>query len=250
MCLTTQFWTSQSSWKGNKKAFPRDKIITTTNTTHYLLWNNTIAVLNKNQNTLFITDCDYQTKLTYNRLNKILKKIPYHIYTQNKKTYIQNTKQNKTYTWEGNHTINLKTQKINPANQRKFNHNLSQALKTYHKKAKHFLQKQNYLYTLTLDGATLLFIKPHFTNFNKQIIYIQIKNKHQLHTYITHIPKTKLYTALKTNNTHNLINYIKQKTQPLQQNEIFKTLEKFNIDTKNLPQKVLPAFALQKILEI
>jgi hypothetical protein len=137
-------------WKGQpRKLSARDEVVVHEGKTTYLLWGHSIAVLQGND--LTIRDCGYETMLTKDRLNNILREIS--LYSDRGRWFL--SYKEKHYRWAGEHVIDLSVTPyvIDPCEERKFNKKLSERLRQLYKEAAAFLEGRETFFFKTYDGG-------------------------------------------------------------------------------------------------
>ena len=105
MCLAEEFWMAKPRYKGYRSMYgyregPRDRVVVEGDVVRYLLWGNEIANWNRRKGTLMVDDCGWQTQLTMDRLNAILQRLGFSIYSERRTLYIHDWRRNEVYLWE------------------------------------------------------------------------------------------------------------------------------------------------------
>ena len=249
MCLAKEFWEAKPCWHGYRKHTPRDKVAVEGETVRYLLWGNQIATWNKQNGTLMVDDCGWKTWLTFNRLNAILRDTPAYIYSARGDMYIRDTKLEADYVWEGSHLLKLDPFEITPRTPRKINKKVSRALKAYYEKAIELMEKRKRLVTTTLDGIACLFPRRWYGGrFSLSVLSLYV-NGDQVKAYTGRVSSSKVYSAFMKNDAAALSGYLVENGSKLEESETLPALERFNVDTKTLPETVVQQLALMKLLE-
>jgi len=138
------FWKALPCKRGYDRYYMngcRDIVRVEGNLVEYLLWGSRIAVWNREENTLTISDCGWWTQLTKERLNSILRWLPYatiRVYSERGEGRIYRCKAGfeDIYRWEGRHTVSLENGKISPAKPVKINRKTSRRLSLLLRKVK------------------------------------------------------------------------------------------------------------------
>ncbi|MCL1969853.1 MAG: hypothetical protein FWF66_00025 [Candidatus Bathyarchaeota archaeon] len=250
MSLAENFWRAKACWKGNQKQSPRDKVTVEDNQVHYILWYSTIATWNQKYNTLQVNDCGWSTPLTFKRLNTILSKLQFSIYSVRGTNYIFDVKQKKEYRWEGTHTINLSDPvEINPHNPRKINLNASKALRKYYASALNLVNKHKKVITQTDKGVVCLFPSQYCSSHFSMSVLCLSMDSGLLKAYLGKVACSKVYSVFMKNDAVSLSSYLVKYGVELGGLEVLLSLNNFNVDIARLPLEVLQQLALLKLVE-
>lgn len=248
MCLAKEFWEAKPCWKGYRKHNPRDKVVVEDQAVRYLLWGSQIATWRKKYKTLKVDDCGWKTWLTFNRLNAILRETDASIHSERGKIYIWDSTRKADYVWEGSHIIKLEPFEIAPRTPRRVNKKASEALRSYYAKAIDLMEKRKGLVTSTLDGFACLFPRRWYgAGFSTSVLSLDVRGGN-LKAYTARVSASKVYSAFIKNDAAALSSYLIENGCELEETETLPALERFNVDTKMLPETVVQQLALMKLL--
>jgi len=254
LCLAEEFWEGKSCCRGYRSTYayrtdPRDQVVVEGNVVRYLLWGNEIANWNRKKNTLMIDDCGWQTQLTMDRLNGILWRLDFHVFSERGSLYLCDSKRDETYVWEGRHIINLETRQVTPCTPRTFNKKISDSLKKYYEKAKNIVEKRRFLSMVTLDGFVFIFVKRWSRCLSEHVLGLQIYED-GFKAYEGSIAVSKIYSAFMKRNAWIIMRQLVKEGYEIDRAEdLLRKLKGFNADLNVLPECVVSKLALAKLLE-
>ena len=254
MCLAEEFWMGKPRCMGYRSMYghregPRDRVIVEGDVVRYLLWGNEIANWNRKKGILIVDDCGWQTQLTMDRLNGILRRLGFHVYSERGSLYLCDSKQEETYVWEGEHMINLETRQVTPCTPRTFNKKISDSLKKYYKKAKEIVEKRKFLSMVTLDGYVFIFVKGWSHGLSEHVLGVQIYED-RFKAYEGSVAVSKIYSAFMKRNAWIVMRQLVKEGDEIDRAEdLLRKLESFDVDVNVLPECVVSRLALAKLLE-
>jgi hypothetical protein len=228
---------------------PRDRVAVQGDVVRYLLWGNEIANWNVAKKTLIVDDCGWQTQLTMNRLNDIMRRLGFSIYSERGSLYLHDWRRDETYVWEGSHIINLETRRVNPCTPRTFNEKISNSLKRYYEKAKKMVEKRGFLVTVTLDGVIYAFVNKWSGGITRRTLVLQVFED-GFKAYQGFIAASKIYSAFVKGNAGILMKHLRKEGYEIDGAEnLLRELEDYGVDLNTLPEHVVSKLALAKLLE-
>lgn len=244
MCLSEEFWEG----KPRRKA-PRDRVAVEGDVVKYLLWGNEIANWNKKTGVLIVDDRGWQTNLTMNRLNSILWRVGFSVYSERGTLYLKRRDGDGDYIWEGSHMINLETRQVTPCTVKEFNEKLSESLKKYYEKAKRLVEKKKFLVTATLDGIVYVFVNNWYGRIERQVLGLSVLDD-GFKAYKCMVSTSKVYSAFTKNNPAILMSHLVKHGYQIERAEsVLSELEEFGIDLDVLPERVVSELAIAKLVE-
>ena len=227
---------------------PRDQVAVEGNVVRYLLWGNEIANWNRKKGTLIVDDCGWQTQLTMNRLNGILQRLHFSIYSERGTLYLHDWKRGETYLWEGSHVIDLESRQVVPCTPRKFNEKISNSLKEYYKKARRIVEEKKFLSMVTLDGLIFVFVKDGLYGLSENVLGLQIYED-GFKAYEGSVAVSKIYSAFMKRNAWIVMRQLVEEGGEIEGAEdLLRKLKEFNADLNVLPECVVSNLALAKLL--
>jgi len=228
---------------------PRDRVVVEGDVVRYLLWGNEIANWNRRKGILMVDDCGWQTQLTMDRLNGVLRRLGFSIYSERGILYIYDWKRDEVYLWEGSHIIDIESRRITPCTPRKFNEKISKSLKKYYRKARRIVEEKKFLSTVTLDGLLFVFVEDWSHRLLKRVLALQIHDG-GFKAYEGSVAMSKIYSAFARRNAWIIMKQlIKEGCEIEGAEELLRKLEDFNIDLNALPECAVSKIALAKLLE-
>lgn len=252
MCLAEEFWNSKPCKKGYGRYWRngvRDQVVVEGDVARYLLWGSEIANWNRKNNILIVNDCGWETKLTFDRLNSVLRPVGMYVYSERGKLYIHDTRREADYVWEGSHKINLETRQITPCTPRKFNEKASRALAKYYEKARNLVENRKFLVTVTLDGAVYAFVNSWYKRIERQVLAL-CTFADKFEAYKGMVSTSKVYSAFTRNNATILVSHLVKHGYRIDKAEsVLSELRDFGVDFDVLPENVVSKLALAKLLE-
>jgi len=227
---------------------PRDQVMVEGDVVRYLLWGNEIANWNRAKKTLMIDDCGWQTPLTMNRLNSILWRLNFHVFSERGSLFLRDWKEGKTYVWEGSHMIDLETRRVTPSTLRSFNEKISNSLKEYYERAKKVVEKK-FLSMVTLDGFVFIFVKGWPHGLTENVLGLQIFNG-RFKAYEGSVAVSKIYSAFMKRNAWIIMKQLVKEGREIDRTEnLLHELKDFGVDLNVLPECIVSELALARLLE-
>jgi len=254
LCLAEEFWEGKPRCRGYRSTYayrvgPRDRVVVEGDVVRYLLWGNEIANWNRAKGTLIVDDCGWQTPLTMDRLNGILWKLDFHVFSEHRSLYLRDSKREETYVWEGEHMINLETRRVTPCTPRIFNKKISDSLKKYYEKAKKIVEKKKFLSMVTLDGLVFIFVKGWSRCLSERALGLQIYED-GFKAYEGSIAVSKIYSAFVKRNAWIIMRQlVKEGCEIDRAEDLLRKLKDFNVDLNVLPECVVSKLALARLME-
>ena len=252
MCLADEFWNCKPRKKGyggHWRDSVRDRVVVEGDVVRYLLWGSEIANWNRKNKTLIVDDCGWETKLTFDRLNSVLRQVDMYVYSERGKIYIHNSKCEADHVWEGSHKINLETRQITPCTPRKFNEKASRALAKYYERARKLVKKRKFLVTATLDGAVYAFVSSWYERIERQVLAL-CTLEDEFKAYKGMVATSKVYSAFTKNNATILVGDLVEHGYRIEKAEsVLSELRDFGVDFEVLPENVVSKLALAKLME-
>ena len=254
MCLAEEFWMAKPRCKGYRSMYgyregPRDRVVVEGDVVRYLLWGNEIANWNRRKGTLMVDDCGWQTQLTMDRLNAILQRLGFSIYSERRTLYIHDWRRNEVYLWEGSHMIDLESRRIVPCTPRKFNEKISKSLRKFYRKARRSLEEKKFLFTVTLEGLLLVFVEDWTRYLSRRVLALQIHDG-GFKAYEGYVAMSKIYSAFAGRNAWIIMKQLIREGREIEGvEELLLKLEEFDVDLNALPECVVSKIALAKLLE-
>ena len=228
---------------------PRDQVAVEGNVVRYLLWGNEIANWNRKKGTLIVDDCGWQTYLTMDRLNSILRRLGFNVFSERGTLYLHDWKRDETYFWEGSHVIDLESRRVVPCTPRKFNEKISNSLKRYYKKAKRIVEEKKFLSMVTLDGFVFVFVKGWPYGLSENVLGLQIYDG-SFKAYEGSVAVSKIYSAFMKRNAWIIMRQLVKEGYKIDRAEdLLRKLKEFNADLNILPECIVSKLALAKLLE-
>jgi len=253
LCLAEEFWMAKPCCRGYRHMYgyregPRDQVAVEGNVVRYLLWGNEIANWNRKKGTLIVDDCGWQTQLTMNRLNGILQRLHFSIYSERGTLYLHDWKRGETYLWEGSHVIDLESRQVVPCTPRKFNEKISNSLKEYYKKARRIVEEKKFLSMVTLDGLIFVFVRDGLYGLSENVLGLQIYED-GFKAYEGSVAVSKIYSAFMKRNAWIIMRQLVEEGDEIEGAEdLLRKLKEFNADLNVLPECVVSNLALAKLL--
>ena len=253
LCLAEEFWMGKPRSMGYRSMYgcregPRDRVEVEGEVVRYLLWGNEIANWNRKKEALMVDDCGWKTQLTMNRLNGILCRLNYNVFSERQQWYLRDWKGDETYVWEGSHMIDLEARRVTPCTRRAFNLKISRSLRRYYEKARRLIEK-NFMVTITLDGAIYVFLKKRFSGISRSVLALQVFDG-GFKAYRGYVASSKICSAFMKGNAAILLRaLIKEGYEITKPEGVLRELEVFDVDFDVLPEHVVSSLALAKLLE-
>jgi len=227
---------------------PRDQVAVEGDVVRYLLWGNEIANWNRKKGTLMVDDCGWQTYLTMDRLNGILRRLSFNVFSERRQWYLHDWKMGETYLWEGSHVIDLESRQFVPCTPRKFNEKISNSLKRYYKKARRIVEEKKFLSMVTLDGLIFVFVKDGLYGLSESVLGLQIYDG-GFKAYEGSVAASKIYSAFMKRNAWIIMRQLIEEGDETEGTEdLLRKLKEFNADLNVLPECIVSKLALAKLL--
>ena len=228
---------------------PRDRVAVEGDVVRYLLWGNEIANWYRKKGTLMVDDCGWQTQLTMDRLNSIMRRLGFNVFSERGTLYLHDWKRDETYFWEGSHVIDLESRQVVPCTPRKFNEKISNSLKRYYKKAKRIVEEKKFLSMVTLDGLVFVFVKGWPRCLSEHVLGLQIYDG-GFKAYEGSVAVSKIYSAFMKRNAWIIMRQLVKEGYKIDRAEdLLRKLKEFNADLNILPECIVSKLALAKLLE-
>ena len=252
MCLADEFWNCKPRKKGYGgywRSGVRDRVVVEGDVVRYLLWGSEIANWNRKNKTLLVDDCGWETRLTFDRLNSLLRRVDMYVYSERGNLYFHDRQRDEDYVWEGSHMINLGNRRVTPCAPREFNEKVSEALKEYYEKARNLVGKRKFLVTATLDGAVYAFVNSWHRRITRQVLGLRISGD-GFEAYRGMVAASKVYSAFTRNNATLLMNHLVERGYRIEKAEsVLSELRDLEVNFDVLPESVVSKLALAKLME-
>lgn len=238
--LVKEFWEAKPA-----KRLPRDRVIVEGNLVKYILWQSEIAVWNRLMHTLTISDCGWLTQLTMGRLNGIISCLDYWISSHRRK-WIISRRNGAEYVWAGRHIIYLDSGEIYPAQPRRLMPKISRSLTRYYSALKPYLERRMLRFR-TLEGDVYTFLSEYGKERRILAIRIPSDSPADYSAWLAWIRVPTIYSSIA--NPARLLTAVKREGKEVRDpDEIIDTLREMRFPDENIPNRVLSALALAKIL--
>ena len=254
MCLADCFWKGKPCKKGHNyflgcREGPRDEVVVERDVVRYLLWGNEIANWNRKRGILMVDDCGWQTKLTMDRLNAIMRRLGFSVYSDRREWCLHNLRTDETYVWEGTHTINLETRRVSPCTPKIRNEKVSESLRRFYEKAKELVERRKFLTVPTLDGRSYVFVNSSYKRISKQVLYLHI-SEYGFEAYKGMVAASKVYSAFVKYDVLPIIKDLTKHGWEIRDaRKLLQELQTFGVNVNILPENIVSQLALAKLLE-
>jgi len=210
---------------------------------------NEIANWNRAKNVLLVDDCGWQTQLAMDRLNSIMRRIDFNVFSERGTLYLRDWKRDETYFWEGSHVIDLESRRVVPCTPRKFNEKISNSLKRYYDKARKIVEKRRFLVTVTLDGAVYVFVDRWSRGISRKVLALQVFED-GFKAYKGFVAASKIYSAFVKSNAAIVMKELTKEGCEIEGAEnLLQELKEYDVDLNTLREHVVSKLALAKLLE-
>jgi hypothetical protein len=243
--LADNFWSAKPCRYGYTSYGIRDEILVDDCRIRYLLWGNEIATWDMREHRLTICDCGYLTRLTKERLNNILERTDFEVYSCRGKWCIYSRRKNKSYIWIGRHFINLDDGSIKPAVPRTVNPKVSKALEKLYNRAMKF--SEGFFNIPTLDGHLYLAVK-NAKRMERKVLAVHVNNGEvEVKSGYVHI--LTIYSAVAKNNRNGLTKLVRTlDSANYKVSNLIAELKLMDVDS-NLPEQLASVLAVTKLIE-
>lgn len=243
--LAEKFWMAKPSRHGRG----RDRVVVDGNVVSYLLWGNEIARWDMDEGTLIICDCGWRTNLTQGRLNSILWRggLGFGIFRERGKWFISDHAREKTYVWEGCHTIGLSDRSITPCRLRTRRPEVSAALAKFYGRARRLLEaKRRILTVLTLSGIRYVISEPP----KKRTTVVVVSLDGCLRAWVGKLRAPKVYSIFARNQAKIFREMASFEEINVERDVdgFLKLLREMNVGVSDLPDHLASSLAIHKML--
>jgi hypothetical protein len=244
--VVERFWRAKPCRLGS-----RDAVVVEGSTVRYFVWGNQVARWDRDADVLEVDDCGWQTYLTKDRLNKILYRINFEIYSLRGRWYIHNAEKGESYVWKGRHTIHLQTGLIEPAQSRFTHPKISKRLKNYYERALNILDaRRRMLITPTLDGVAYIFVEE--PREHTQTILVKMHSP-EFDVWEGQLKHSTILSAFTRNSPERILRIIGKNFRKVGDDckleYLIKGLTQMGFTPEALPKDLVSALATAKILE-
>jgi hypothetical protein len=239
--VVERFWCARPCRLGG-----RDRVVVDERGVSYLLWGHEIAVWDRLKKLLIVRDCGWQTWLTKDRLNKILCRLEWEVYSDRNQWYIHDRTMDASYCWEGEHTISLDTRQIKPAKRRIGNPKIASRLKMLYRRGAANLEAKLVLATQTLDGTSAYI----FADW-RDILVVKV-NHEDFEAWKGKLTPTTLYLAYARQDPTTILKKLNRLIKIEAERKGQYTIEKLKelgFNTRRLPENLATQLALVRLLE-
>jgi hypothetical protein len=224
----------------------RDQVETRGDTTVYYLWGHPIAALKGDL--LTVKDCGWQSWLTKDRLNNILREFGIYLYGDRGKWFIGN--HNHSYYWEEEHTIDLsiKPYKITPCKLRRRNPKLAQTLRALHQRIGVVLAKSITLMQVDGGETTIFFKHNNHRGFRRDYLLVTVKEDYEIKGVEGEIHPCVAYKAIISGKLGVLFESERNEAFEVDKGDLMGTIRAYAVDPLPPNSKLIRALALRKII--
>jgi len=249
--VADKFWQSEPCRLGRVGLRWRDVVIVEESSVSYLLWGHEIARWDKGEGTLVVSDCGWQTWLTKDRLNNILSDLRFSIYGDRGKWFIWDRLADKSFYWEGHHTIYLEKRVLEPARLRVRHQEVSERLRAYYRRAREAVEAKHGMYVArTLDGTAYIFVDGWY---GRRVDTLVVKtHSPEFEAYHGCLRRSAVYALFLRHSLDKVLGRIGKELERVEGDKaefVLSKLQEMGFKPSDLPGDLSSALALAKLVE-
>jgi hypothetical protein len=229
----------------------RDRVVVEESAVSYMLWGHEIAKWDRKANVLDVSDCGWQTWLTQDRLNNVLREVGLGIYSDRGRWYVHYSSADKSYHWEGKHRVYIGSGRIEPAKPRVRHTQISERLKVYYKRAQEAIEAKHRTLTLrTLDGTVYVFVGEVFGRRTGTLVVKT--HSPEFEAWEGRLNNSTVYSAFSRSDACRLLKELNEKLSRIDDEKaerVLSSLKLMHFKVEDLPKDLASSLAVAMVVE-
>lgn len=245
--VAEMFWQAKPCKLGE-----RDRVVVEGSAVSYLLWGHEIARWLVDEGLLIVCDCGWQTWLTEDRLNNILTRVNYHVYSDRGQWFILDRVAQKSYYWKKCHRIHVGERRIEPAVLRVKHPEISERLKAYYERARGAIESKNRTLIVRTLGGTAYVFADHPYGLKVYVLVVKTHSP-EFEAWHGRISRSAIYAAFLRSEHSKILGELDKELEkiddPNKADRVLSTLRDMGFSPQSLPEDLASSLALAKMLE-